>query len=1131
MRRPPFLSIALFAVAALAGTPVAALDDDRVESMLFRTGVPGTEEIKGRIASLQESNASDAAGSIRELQQAIALLEQAQAQAKRIASIEAEIASIPGQVQQLEQELDRISEGATDLEAEIAAAKDSPIEAIQLKFDELRGQLASARSLLAQTRIGQLRRIEESSRLAESIDAARVEYITAVERARVALENDASIENASTVLAVAGEARAAAKRAYFRLLPRHFIASAEVQELRLRLAEERNRAAEDALRAWAALLEQREAGGSDEAIARVDAELAGLGAAIPIIDKAAAQSRALLEQAQALRRGETGRSQRTADLFRRADTLDRLLAVEMQQLMLGGSQAIGEGLRQQLAGIGQIEALERELDALRREALRFYLLELELGQQLARLQSPQREARRLIAESGAGVGDPKAVEASLTNLLESRRTLLLRPLLDEVRQQLGLIDEQAQSINGLLDSLARLRGFLLENLFTLRTGSPIGPTAVLSLASVGEAIPDRVAHALTQAVQRSIDARPAAWLFSLLGLAAMLALRGRIVRRLVETGERIRRIATDSFWRSIEAFVLSALLAAPIPLGLLLLGRAIEAGGGTDAFLLILGDTLASLASPAGILCLTREVARAGGLGEAHFRWPVWITARLRRGSFILLVAALPMNAIAKLMLVGIGLRTSEGSEGVSRLTLVACGLLVSAILAWIFSKRPGASGGGDRRTLPARAAILLAIAIPLAAVVLAWLGYALASHQVMHLAFQSAWIVVGGVLVRDLLLRWLSAASRKIAREQLERKRHEAMAESVPMSGGSDLTEATEDPEVDLAKVNAQSLRVIQSVFVTGILLGLAVVWSGILPALSGLNQIVLWETMTAVSSTVDEGTVNVLKPISIVDLLGALLVVLLTVVLTRDIPGLLQLLVLPRLPVSAGVGYAITSFTRYALGVIGILIAFGMIGLRWNQVQWLASAAVLGLSFGLQEIFSNFVSGVLMLVEQPVRVGDVVTVNGVTGRVTRIQIRATTITDWDRRDLVIPNKAFITGQFSNWTLSDNRTRQVVEIGVAYGSDYRLVERLLLAAASGDPDIATDPMPSVVLKAFADSSVVFDLRFVIEDVAKISSTTHHVKLRLAELFSENGVEIPFPQRDLHLRSVDPEAMKAIKPA
>ncbi|MFM1890691.1 MAG: hypothetical protein RLZZ565_1448, partial [Planctomycetota bacterium] len=1025
-----------------------------------------------------------------------------------------------------EKELEAASAEAKGLDEAIAGAKEGPIEAIQQKLDDLRVQLTSARSLLAQTRIGQLRRIEESSRLAESIDAARDEYIAAVERARIALESDASIENASTVLAVAGESRAAAKRAYLRILPKQFIANAEVQELRLRLAEERSRVAEEAWRAWAALLEERLASGSSDAIARVDAELAGLGSAIPVIEKAASQNRALLEQARELRKEDLGRSDRTADLFRRSDTLDRLLAIEMQQLMLGGSQAIGEGLRQQLAGIGQVEALERELADLRREALRLYLLELEFGQQLARLQSPEREARRLIAESGTGVGDPKVVEASLESILESRRTLLLRPMLDGVRQQLELIDERARSINGLLDSLARLRSFLLENLFTLRTGSPIGPAALLSITSAGEAIPDGIAASLTQALRNSIADRPAAWVLALLGFAALFALRIRISRRLVETGERIRRIATDTFWRSTEAFALTALLAAPIPLALLLLGRAIESGGGTDAFLLILGDTLASLASPAGILCLTREVARTGGLGEAHFRWPISITARLRRGSFVLLAAALPLNAIAQLMLVGIGLRTSEGSEGVSRMALVACGLLASGTIAWVFSKRR-AGGGATRRGLPMRTAILVAIAIPLAVVVLAWLGYSLAAHQVMSLAFKSAWIVVGGVLVRDLLLRWLSAASRKIAREQLERKRLEAMAEPAsPVSGGSDIGEATDDPEVDLAKVNAQSLRVIQSVFVTGILLGLAVVWSGILPALSGLNQVVLWETMTAVPSTLDEGTVNVLQPVSIVDLLGAMLVVLLTVVLTRDIPGLLQLLVLPRLPVSAGVGYAITSFTRYALGVVGILIAFGMIGLRWNQVQWLASAAVLGLSFGLQEIFSNFVSGVLMLVEQPVRVGDVVTVNGVTGRVTRIQIRATTITDWDRRDLVIPNKAFITGQFSNWTLSDNRTRQIVEIGVAYGSDYRLVERLLLAAASGDPDIATDPMPSVVLKAFADSSVTFDLRFVIEDVGKISSTTHQVKLRIAELFAENGVEIPFPQRDLHLKSVEPEAMK-----
>ncbi len=1117
-----FLSLLLAASGVVDRVGLAG-DVAPPDGVQTRAGVPGIDEINSRIAALRDTNASDAATSIRELQQAIALLEQADADLGRVRSIQKGFESAPDTAEDLRKQLRTLVDQVGGIEAEIAAAADWSIDALQEKSDALRAQVADARRSLNQMRIAQLRRIEESSRLAESIDSARGDFIEASERAREALEKDPAIDNAATVLAAAAEARASARRAYLRILPQRLIVNAEIEELRLRIAEERSFVADAKWRAWTAVLERRLAGESDS-IARAESELAGVSDSIPVLDRAAAKSRALVEQSRALRTRDAGRMERADDLFARADTLDRLLAIEIQQLMLGGSEAIGEGLRRQIVGIGQIEALQRELADLRREALQLYLLELELGQQLATLQSPEQEAQRLVRESGAGAGDPNEVEATLTALLESRRTLIIRPMLSEVRDQLSSIDELAQAVNSLLDSLARLQSFLLENLFTLRTGAPLGPPALVGLASAGEAVPDRIGSSLFSAMQASINARPTWWIAALLGFASMLALRRRVSRRLLATGKRIQQIATDSFWQSIEAFGLTVFLAAPLPLAMLLLGQALESGGGTDAFLLILGETVAAMAIPASVLSLVREIARPGGLGEAHFRWRTALTERLRRAAFVLLALAVPCYAIALLMLVGVGLRTTEGSESISRIAFIACSLLSSSMVAWSFSR---GRTSPKRRGLAMKAAIFIAVAAPLTVAALAWLGYALAAFQVIRLVFQSAWIVVGNVVLRDLLVRWLSAASRKIAREQLERKRLEMMAEPPSqIGGGSDIAEATEELEVDLAKVNAQALRVIQSVFLTATLLGLAVVWSGMLPALSGLNQVVLWETITAVTSTVDEGTVTVLQPISILDLLGAMLVVLLTVVLTRDIPGLLQLLVLPRLPVSAGVGYAITSFTRYALAVIGILIAFNMIGLRWNQVQWLASAAVLGLSFGLQEIFSNFVSGVLMLVEQPVRVGDVVTVNGVTGRVTRIQIRATTITDWDRRDLVIPNKAFITGQFSNWTLSDNRTRQIVEIGVAYGSDYRLVERLLLAAASGDPDIATDPMPSVVLKNFADSSVVFDLRFVLEDVATISATTHQVKLRIAELFAENGVEIPFPQRDLHLKSVEPEAMK-----
>lgn len=1132
MRRLAALLLMLFVGATAAGadgqqdSPLSA-----AETSFERFAIPDQGQLRARIEALKESNASDADSSIRELEQAIAILDETDDQGRGLDLLRQEVAEVPTQFAAAEKRLAAIEEQAGQLEASLEREADAPIDTLQIRVQDAQTELATARRQLGQARIGELRRIERARVLAESIDEARETYLIAVERARVALEKDPSMEKASTVLAVAGEARAAARRAYLRMLPERIVATAELEALRLRVAEERNALAEKAWRGWSEILFRRLAAQSNASISKANAALASLGKAPAAVEAAAAENRDLIEQANRLRSGTSQRIDRTGELFRRADTLERLLTIEMQQLMLGGSRTIGERLRQQIATIGQVAALDRELDQIRRDALSLYLLEIELGQKLASLQSPKPEAAKRVAESEEAIADQAAAEAAIVSLLEARRDLLVRPLMAEVRQQLGAMDEQAQGVTALSDAIERFRLFLLENLLSLRTGPVIGPGAIASIAAFGKSIPGDVGSRSWGAIRESQNAHPAWWVLGCLAIGVAVSLRSRAHRRLVETGDRIRRIATDSFLRTVEATALTLFLAAPLPLTVLLLGRAISSGAGIDAFVLVLGEILVFIAPAVGIFSLVAAMAIKGGLGEAHFRWMPSRVRRIRRGSLVLLATVPPLHGAAYLLLVAVGLGSATGSESLSRICQILCGLIIAATVAWSFSAGRLMRGPAARRGLVARIAIVVAIGAPISVAVLAWVGYAFASWQVLTLLYRSAWIAVVAVLLRDLLIRWLSAASRKIAREQLERRRLEAATEPSETSGGSDIAESTEEPEVDLAKVNAQAYRVIQSIFVTGTALGLGVVWSGLLPALSGLDQIVMWETMTEVPSTAGDGTVNVLEPISILDVAGAMLTVLLTIVLTRDIPGLLQLLVLPRLPVSAGVGYAVTSFTRYGIGVIGVLVAFGMIGLRWNQVQWLASAAVLGLSFGLQEIFSNFVSGVLMLVEQPVRVGDVVTVNGVTGRVTRIQIRATTITDWDRRELVIPNKSFITGQFSNWTLSDNRTRQIVEVGVAYGSDYRLVERLLLEAVAGDPDIAVDPAPSVVLKSFADSSVTFDLRFVIEDVGKISATTHHVKLRVAELFAEHGVEIPFPQRDLHLKSVDPEAIKSLKPA
>ena len=169
-------------------------------------------------------------------------------------------------------------------------------------------------------------------------------------------------------------------------------------------------------------------------------------------------------------------------------------------------------------------------------------------------------------------------------------------------------------------------------------------------------------------------------------------------------------------------------------------------------------------------------------------------------------------------------------------------------------------------------------------------------------------------------------------------------------------------------------------------------------------------------------------------------------TWVLSRNLPGLLELTLIDRLPLDRGGRYAISFVVRYLVGLFGVLLACKNVGFSWSSVQWLAGALALGLGFGLQEIFSNLVSGLIILIERPVRVGDFVTINGITGHVSQMQLRATTIRDLDMRELIVPNKKFITEDIINWSLSDQMARLIVNVGVAYESDTKKVQETLLS-------------------------------------------------------------------------------------
>ena len=224
-------------------------------------------------------------------------------------------------------------------------------------------------------------------------------------------------------------------------------------------------------------------------------------------------------------------------------------------------------------------------------------------------------------------------------------------------------------------------------------------------------------------------------------------------------------------------------------------------------------------------------------------------------------------------------------------------------------------------------------------------------------------------------------------------------------------------------------------------------------------------------------------------------------------------------RLNLAQGSSYAITTLLSYAIVSIGVITTLSALGVSWNKLQWLVAALSVGLGFGLQEIFANFVSGLIILFERPVRIGDVVTIGDLSGTVNRIRIRATTITDFDRKEIIVPNKTFVTSQLINWSLSDTVTRVTIRIGVAYGSDLQKVRELLYRIANGNSRVLRDPEPMVLFLNFGDSTLDHELRIHVRELRDRNPAIDEINREIDRLFREHGIEIAFRQMDINLRN------------
>ena len=836
----------------------------------------------------------------------------------------------------------------------------------------------------------------------------------------------------------------------------------------------------------------------------------------------------------------------------REAALGRLKQIEQdfqgarQKLEVGGlSEVLGRVLIEQrnrlpdprrgLLGLGLVQLPAELVDQQHKRLGEVGVAQVQVEEERRELSDPGRMVDRLLADPAARdlpQGELEALRADLARLLRDRQNLL---------QQLGAaqgaylrdLGELEFARERLVRVVQAYREFLNEHLLWIPSNTP------LDLATLRDVLPaaawlldpahwHQVAHAL-QGFSRE---HPLEVSLAVLALGTLVWARRPLRRRLQAIAGRIGKPTVDRIGFTLEGLAYTAVLALPLPAALWLTGQALPRAPEATQFALAIGGALLLGAPFLLNATVFLELAAADGVAARHFGWPEPALRQLRRLLGLIATAGLPLILVAA----AFGPHASEAHrDSLGRLAFL--GLMVvwavalqrmlrldGAVMRLHFAEHPQGYLYRLRHLwYPG------AVGAPLALGAFAAAGFYYGAGQLALRLVDTLWLVIGAVVVQSLAARWLVVARRRLAL-QLARERREAalaaQAAREAAGGMGDVPATPEAPEVDLAAIDAQTRRLLRTMILLAAPVGLWIIWADVLPALNILQKVTLWHQTVTIDGA------ERLVPVDLSDLGLALVLGLITVAAARNLPATLEFVLLRHSELEPASRYAAAKTVQYLIVGAGTLVVLSTLGWRWSQVQWLVAALGVGLGFGLQEIVANFISGLIILFERPVRVGDTVTVGELSGTVSRIRIRATTITDWDRKEIIVPNKAFITERVINWTLSDPITRVKVRVGVAYGSDIGVAHRAILEAVRSVPQVRSDPPPQAYFVGFGESSLDFEVYAFAGQLSDRMPMVHEIHLAVERGLRQHGIEIPFPQRDVRIRGFTEQAMpRALTPA
>ena len=718
------------------------------------------------------------------------------------------------------------------------------------------------------------------------------------------------------------------------------------------------------------------------------------------------------------------------------------------------------------------------------------------------------------------------IEKKLRELLVQKRETI-ENLESTYNTYLDALTRLDASQNSLVSTVDNYRNFIRQRIFWIRSGKTIGPGSFHELTQpVTYPISWNDIQEIFPAYQLDLQKNYYIYAIGIFFWLIIVLLRVQAGQELTSIASLVQRSNYAKIVPTLRAILLTLVIAAPGPLFVLFAGWRLGEIESENIFLEAFSKTLIQIGIAFAVLEFFRQSCRRHGLADSHFNGPNVLSTRVQRHLLSFTLIILPLFFVVTLL--------NQLSTDLDRHLLERLFFVVGMITCSYYANRFLNPRGPLMRELflLEQAAYFsktrwlwypFATLFPLLLAGMAWVGYYYTANQLAWRFMLTILLLVSLLFFWALAVRWFRIAQRWFRLYVLREQRQKPQGGSQTIESQRQLL--AQEEESNEEKREQQAMRLINFAIYLPLLVGLWLIWADTFPAIEYLNQISLWQKIVQQEIAGADGTVaiqTVREAVTIIDLGIALFVCIATISLSRNLPGMIDFSILQRIGLDASLRYALTSVIGYLVIIAGVAYVYNLLGFSWEQIQWLAAALTFGLSFGLQDIFANFISGLIILFERPIRIGDVVTIDGVTGIVTKIRIRASTVTDWDRKEYLVPNKEIITGRLLNWTLSDTLNRLVIPVGVAYGTDTEKVRQLLFEVARQEPEVLDEPGTLVTFQEFGDSTLNFVMRAYLGSMDNRMETVHRLHTAINKKFAEAGVEIAFPQQDLHLRTVPP---------